>query len=388
MSPCGTVSIFRGQRKYAGACRTQYEPSADGPRRSYVLPPLCNASLLGEPSTVVLVALLRASPNPHGGAFGRTSDVLKHTRDFLQRSPGLCPSQLHVVHDDPRLSAERNDRLGAHLHRFEGNASVLGNDRRWALFQTVLRRLPPPSWRCAYALDLTDTQVLCLPRCEESPQSLFFSGESCGILSKQWLWAHAARMRLSAEALWTVWPWWGNISRFIQRQSGATVNSGVVGGHRSKFEPFLDAVVASYLRLWGTPGANLLVSGTDQVVWNGVALSLPPEHVVRGYPFGPVTLPWQGKLLNGPSLPGNELCLAVQHPDPTNPAAACSNSSGCRGAWAEHHSAGRYHFSHKLPTWWQRMAAIAARRQQPQGARCPQAQPHEVSAGSRALTGR
>ena len=370
MAPCGTVSAFRGHRTYTGACRTRYEPATDGPLHSYVLPPPCNRDApLGEAATVVLVALLRASPNPHGGAFGKVSDVMKHTREFLLRSPGLCPTQLHVVHDDPHVRAERHE-TGAHLHRFHGNASLLGNDIRWGHFQTVLRRLSS-SWECAYALDLTDTQVLCLPRCEASRPRLLFSGEGCSVMSKQWLWAHSIRMRLSPRAMEAVWPWWRNVSRFLDQQSGAVVNCGVVGGHRSVFEPALAAAVQSYARLWRVSGANLLVSGSDQVIWNGVALSLPPEQVVRGYPFGPVTLPWQGRLLSGTA---QELCLATRHQDPTNPAVSCSNSTGCRGGWAERHATGRYFFSHKLPTWWQRMAAQGARHQQPRGARCPAAE--------------
>ena len=54
----------------------------------------------------------------------------------MLRSPGVCASQLHVVHDDPRVLATRHE-LGAHLHRFEGNATVLGNDQRWMHFRTV-----------------------------------------------------------------------------------------------------------------------------------------------------------------------------------------------------------------------------------------------------------
>lgn len=295
--------------------------------------------------------------------------MVKHVRDLLKRSPGLCPNQLHVIHDNAALSRDATSFLGTHFHRFEGNASRLGNDQRWAHFQTVLRHLP--YWRCAYVMDLTDSSVLCLPKCIES-RKLHFSGESCAILSKQWMHAHSARMRLSPKAMVSIWPWWANISRFLDDQSSATVNSGVVGGHRSAFEPALDAVVASYTKLWCTHGANLLVSGSDQIAWNGVALALNAADVVRGYPFGPVTLPWMGKLIGDPGV-GQELCLSVQHLDPTKPEVACKNSSRCRGAWAEHDSAGRYYFSHKLPTWWQRFAAQGARQRQPKGATCPSA---------------
>eukprot|EP00966_Prymnesium_polylepis_P073726 1711403-Prymnesium_polylepis.1 len=351
MPPCNTLLVVRGEKRHSPACRTRWQPS-DGPIREYALPPPC-ATPLGDPTTVVLAAFLRSAPNPHGGAFrAPANDVRRPVHALLQRSPGLCPSQLHVVHDTNLT--DRSYR-GATLHRVAGNASLLGNDLRWAYFRALLRRL---EWRCAYAVDLTDVNVLCLPACSESKQ-LHFSGEACEMISKQWMYGHMVRMRLRRSAFEAVWPWWGKFLTFLDEQ-GTTVNSGVVGGHRTAFAPALESMVEGYERLWRTRAA-LNWSGSDMFAWNGIALTLNRTDVVRGYPFGPVTLPWMGKLVHEPG-PGQELCLNVRHSDPDHPGSQCRNSSACVGMWASELAGGRYWFAHKLPEWWGRVAAAGARR--------------------------
>ena len=246
-----------------------------------------------------------------------------------------------MVHDKNETASECCS--GVHHHRFPGNSAHLGNDQRWTYIRDALAS-GAVQWECAYVVDF-DVSVLCLPPCEApSPgtrQKLIMSGELCQILPKQWLYARSTRMGLNN--LRSSLPWWNNISRLLHDQR-PMVNCGVVGGHRSSFEPALDAVVAAYQRLWRLRPKALDWAGTDMLVWNGVALEhgLHEGGVVSGYPHGPVTLPLDGKLAaHSDGEPAFELCLNIQHNDSAT-GGPCT-SRACILDWASNVSLNRYY---------------------------------------------
>ena len=355
--PCGTVAGGH----YGGDCRAAYSAELDGPRVDVALPPRCVRSH-HDPQTVVLTALLSAAPNAHGGAMVGVRNVHKAIDNLLARSPGLFATQLHVAHDDQLLTAAEHRSVT--LHRFAPQPSRLGNDQRWPHFESVLRTSSLAStWQCAYAIDISDASVLCLPPCHPTDKRLYFSSDSCSILPKQWLYAHAARMRINLGR------WRHNVSQLLTN-SRPVANVGVVGGHRSVMQPALRQVVHAYEQRWasGLPASALLVSGADMLLWNGVSLEIAGSDMGReghsssarvelGYPYGSTTLPWMGKLATGG--PGQELCRNVMHTSRDAPYEACNAT--CRGLWATEVAIGRYHFAHKLPAWWLRYEAMRGR---------------------------
>ena len=283
-------------------------------------------------------------------------DPLKHTRELLRRSPGICPEQLHVVHDKNNL----NDTTccgGVHLHRFAGTTTHLGNDQRWDFFQAVLQRRDT-AWQCAYAMDL-DASVLCLPPCVGVGGKLLISSDMCGMLVKQWLFSKSQRIghRLLQHAMGTAL--WSRLLQLLVDQR-FLVNCGVVGGHRSQFLPALASVVRMYHRIWHARDTQL-TPGTDMILWNGVAIerglhSTEAPDLITGYPFGPANWPLYPGLLaahQGGGAPGFELCLNVRHSDAASgEARRPCNTSACVREYASNVSLSRFHFAHKLPSWW------------------------------------
>ena len=284
-------------------------------------PPDCHGSATGTPVTVVLAAFLTGAQNVHVGAFGMQSKgragVLRELKTFLERSSGVCRSNVHLIHDELELTDSHAH--GVQLHRFEPNASLLGNDVRWSLFANVLGWI---KWDCAFAVDLTDVSVLCLPAC--MPGSvLAVASDVCsgGSSVKRWLRRPAGNLRptLGENA---------RFDRFLEDRS-LLANSGVVGGHRSVFGPALGRLVQRLEHHWVQSPRHRLKAGADMVLWNWEALSGIP--IITGYPTGPVNLPMWGKLATEPPGAPNNLC-AVLHEDPADAGQKCSY--GCREQWA------------------------------------------------------
>ena len=68
--------------------------------------------------------------------------------------------------------------LQVRYHRFEPSSSLLGNDRRWILFERVLGAT---QWDCAFAIDLTDVAVLLLPACHRLPRKLLAASDGLAV---------------------------------------------------------------------------------------------------------------------------------------------------------------------------------------------------------------
>lgn len=317
--------------------------------------PLCSGSAAGEPVTVVLTAFLTAAPNVHIGSFGNSGHggVRAALTAFLQRSPGLCPSNLHVVHDSTLVADTQ--LFNVSLHRFAPNLTVLGNDVRWDLFAHVLRRI---AWDCAFAVDLTDISVLCLPTCHPG-RGLIVGSDDCSLGTARWL--HRVAGRFDAKTNGTISTTNDGVGaslwRFSHNKSAMVSNCGIVGGHRSVLEPALDKMVAQLHTHWDESRQTRLLPGADMVLWNWavhmrLASGLP---VVTGYPIGPVNLPMHGRLAE----PGKTSTCHILHEDERQAGHKCVER--CRNEWANR-TMGHYWFGHKLQSWWRRMLEAGLRR--------------------------
>ena len=97
----------------------------------------------------------------------------------------------------------------------------------------------------------------------------------------------------------------------------------------------------------------------DMLVWNAVMLDRGFQQIVTGYPYGPVNLPLDGRLVaHEDGQPHFELCLPMRHSDPAADSAsgAQCNTSRCVTQYATADSLGRFWFAHKAPGWWLRAA--------------------------------
>ena len=315
--------------------------------------------------TIVLTAFLRGSAAGHAGAFLTATNLRKHVDAFLKRSPGLCSAdRLHIVHDDPAARAlDRHN--GAHLHYFSPVRSMPPGDARWGMIADVLSNTTI-AWDCAWAVDMTDVQVLRLPECSRSTYGdagLAIGSDACG-LKVAYLRAVASKTNVTVDS--------PPFREFLQLPvagvrrpslaSGApltnrrqTLNCGLVGGLRAVVLPFIARIAARVNEHHASvPKPPHLPM--DMLFVNEAALELEAARggrlVVSGYPAGPVNLPMWGGISEATS------CCPQLHADPfewrRGRAVVCM--SACKVAWANA-TMGHYWFGHKLQSWWLRFNA-------------------------------
>ena len=144
--------------------------------------------------TLLVTAFLTGSPSGHAGAFGSITNVLKHVGALLKRSPGLCShANMHVVHDTYTLRYKTTYQ-GVNLHYFAPEPQMPPGDARWRMFAEVLRGL---EWDCAWAVDLSDVDVLRLPPCSAKfygESGLASGSDACAGKMKGWLRSVAERV--------------------------------------------------------------------------------------------------------------------------------------------------------------------------------------------------
>ena len=273
---------------------------------------LADAPPSSDARTLILAGFLTASPNTHtaGSSFRASKErpqetLASYVQKLLVRSPGLCVPNvtLHVIHDLNISNEEmtllagtaetRDDLLKVRWHRFAPNTRMLGNDRRWELFERVLRSM---EWDCAYGVDLSDVMVLRVPPCAHLPSKLLAASDGA---VKGWLQGVTVATRWNNSL-------GRNFSRML-KDSPHVISCGVVGGKRSVFEPALRSVVSrmrerarrieqgeEVIFRPNTTAENqqqsniLYRPGADMILWNEMAFRLP---TLTGYPFGPVSLP-------------------------------------------------------------------------------------------------
>ena len=202
--------------------------------------------------TVVVTAFLTGSKAGHTGSFmSHVSNLNKHIHRFIQRSPGLCNrTNVHVVHDS--LSMRDNSTAsGVSLHYFAPKRAMPPGDARWEMFSSVLHQL---DWDCAWAIDLTDIDVLRLPPCTTryyGEAGIAIGTDACGNI-KPWMRETVAKANLTVTSP-TFRAFLGmNHKRTGQPQHGRSLaslghlstqqplNCGIVGGFRKALLPVIE----------------------------------------------------------------------------------------------------------------------------------------------------
>ena len=329
-----------------------------------------------ESETLVLTAFLKGAPAGHAGSFGAANNLAKHVDAFVQRSPGLCNrTSLHVVHDLPSMRNVSHHR-GVVLHYFAPDPRTPPGDLRWEHYARVL---PALRWKCAWAVDVSDVDVLQLPPCAAPhlPEgSIAAASDSCSTSVKAWLHklireagvaeSLGARFQRFLDGPWSDQytgldrdghgPWALRRGAIGSRLNKLPVlNTGIVGGRRADFEPALRAVAARLRNHYAAAPPHVNV---DMAFWNAQLLERP---VVTGYPHGPVNLPMWGRLASVPSP------WCRMHADPMNRSASCSHQ--CRYEWINA-TLGHYWFAHKLQRWWTRFNAASLSKSNALGWSC------------------
>lgn len=265
-------------------------------------------------------------------------------------SPGLCRRgvEAHVVHDIGESAPQ--DYRGVQLHAVSTTEDELGGDRRWALFETVLRKLHAQrrTWACAWAVDL-DVAVVELPRCSQMPSALHVGSDACSTRIKSWLAGRSRSTRLNDT--------FDESFRSFLSDNSTVYNSGAVGGTRDVFKPALHWLVTRLRAFRATAVGNATrhLAGADMLLWNLAARSAVASAtgVVTGYPHGPVNLPmWAKPTLNG-------LCASTSrplHPGALQSRTTCN--SNCGYSWLNSSGLGRYYLGHKLPRSWLNMLRL------------------------------
>ncbi len=254
--------------------------------------------------TIVVTAFLKGSSAGHLGSFKSSmSHLLKHVDLFVRRSPGICSaSQLHVVHDI-EYYRHNASRKGVHLHYFPAVSTMPPGDARWSMFAQVLRaaeRDVHGGWECAWAVDLTDVDVLRLPPCSAAyygEAQLAIGTDACA-LRPAWLRDVAQRANYTARLS-------APMRALIDDRSRRQIrNCGLVGGLRAVLLPAIERMSERMRRHYSEDPRPPHVP-MDMLFWNEYALGWeasgrPP--LVSGYPRGPVNLPMWGGLAEGTQM--------------------------------------------------------------------------------------
>ena len=298
--------------------------------------------------TLFLTAFLVGAQNVHGGGFnwryGKNKgwrfgwrSLIGTLKSWRSNSPGLCTCltkrlcELHIVHDlpQPELADQQQLRdLNVTAHAFKSDPTVLNNDRRFVLFEHVLRE--HPSWDCAFMTDI-DVWIVTLPPCQALKRAgklVFGSDDLKSTLPvKNWLneKAKALRYNASSEFRRFLCPTGrgcrSNISSSSDgprsqpsvsptgkaqdsHTSGPSFKSTVVssrrisfvcsmlGGPRDVLLSALTTVVSKLENFWSQRPELRKLVGLDMLVWADAALPLYSRgDVVTGYPYGPANPP-------------------------------------------------------------------------------------------------
>lgn len=310
---------------------------------------------------MVLAAYLVGARNEHHGqgsfaGVASAQGLYREINTFLGMSPSVCSREdveVHVVHDVPS-AMNVSEYRGVQLHGFEPDASYLGGDRRWGLYQRLLQAATNKTmWSCVWALDL-DVAAISVPPCGSLEHSaLYLGSDGCSPKVMSWLNKASTHTLLNRT--------WGQRYRsFLANRSHPIYNSGIIGGRRSVWTAALKAVVDRLEAHRASSHESVRhVVGADMLLWNWAAISWRhsrghggrPISIVTGYPRGPVNFPMWAKL---PSALGT-MCPPHLAPDGVRPC-----NSQCGYEWLNHTAPGAYWFGHKLPRSWLNLVRLRA----------------------------
>ena len=217
----------------------------------------------------------------HHAGVNRSVWRMWHAVDLLvRRSTGLCCSGvfLHIIHNlDPHVIEDGHVRNNVTYHGFSAKQRKTAlprmpmNDMRFILMESLLRRI---LWDCAFAIDLTDIDVMRLPTCWHLPANrLAIAADTCGM--RRWLVQRAGLMSLNET-------WDREIPGFRaflaekHNNNRCPSNTGVIGGRREAFSPALRQVARRLRELWQHTSGPV-VAGADMVIWNEVICDFKPR---------------------------------------------------------------------------------------------------------------
>ena len=197
--------------------------------------------------TAILTAYLRHSGNPHRrGSFmsteglGRTdtpqlSSMYKVADLMLAASPTMCMPNVHVhvVHD--LVANGSYSRSDITYHGFPPAPWRPPDVQRFVLYAQLLRRI---AWDCAFAIDISDVNMLNVPPCHALPQRLVIGSDSNDNWFLKWL-RKAARINGLLGTLHAPFEAMLNGSSSQAGLPFRPANVGVVGGCRGTFGPIL-----------------------------------------------------------------------------------------------------------------------------------------------------
>jgi len=263
---------------------------------------------LAVPQTIFLTASLTGAANRHGGAFKfqhHAKNITARIRSWLDTSPALCfcladrTCSLQVFHDGVQTPAMEADVAalrsgGVTIHAVAPDPTVLGNDRRYLLFERLLRR--DDSYGCAFLLDM-DVHVLVLPPCRWLTRARKLVVGSDDLKPDS---VRGVRAWLRSKATALQYNYTDRMRNFLAPNGDDFRNAhrhlcftcAIVGGPKSVLLPALHDVVQAYKATWAANVTKQMMVGLDMLLWNNAALAhQESRRLVSGYPLGPVNLP-------------------------------------------------------------------------------------------------
>lgn len=295
----------------------------------------------------------------HEGSFGNSPSMVKGMSPsqlyaavdlFVARSAVLCDSSVavHALHNLNGSEVVRH-RFGVNYHadpptlRSRLTPVMPTIDLRFWLLLRLLQR--KPHWSCVFAVDVSDVDVLVVPRCglHVRTNTLAMASDGCqGDFIRRWVLRKglAAGFNTTWSATFEAW-----LRGNKEVPNWCVVNCGIFGGTRSVVLPMLQWVVDRLMQVWSGVGLSRLEAHKihdpvgDMVAFNEWAFE-QRDALVTGFPLGPVNLPMYGHLMLGR---GRNLSGGWCPPH--------ANDSTCftsPDAWYEA-SRGTYWFGHKLP---------------------------------------
>lgn len=311
------------------------------------------------------------------GAFGPAvsrpaSFVYDVVDGLVKRSPGLCGANATlVVMHNLQLSGVALEPWSRHVRHRVVYIRVPDDptirmmpplNTRFVVLEQLLQRV---RWDCAYALDLSDVDVLRAPPCEAlKPDELMMGTDSCGGGMSKWLGGRLVRSGMlrddsgrygsaisdGKERSASTFGGRSAIDIVRRGEGKCILSAALVGGRRSALMPALRNVSmmlrANYERRLASReqlaegGVAPFYWAEDMVAWNLVGQERQSERLLIGYPFGPTNLPMYGG-------------LSREHLDPAvqTKSQHCSRTEACRQGWLRrvgHH----YWFGHKMSSSW------------------------------------
>lgn len=337
--------MFKAQQGAAGKLELPVSQSRawQTPELGSIAPPIFMSPIFmspmganaAAPATHLLLAWLMGSNTTHRGVFhelaiarGRSIAEMVHNMLMLHR-PRLArtgPLHYHIIHEMPpswRPSALYGiarllGNVTLTVHRLDRSqeaaaANMPPNDVRWLAYDVALREARVPSDACVFAIDFGDVGVIGNPSSLCASGRLAVSTDSCRTKGvKQWLSGVARQAEYTPSS--------PQLEAFLADPTAPLLNCGIVGGMRHVFDPFLQRLtraIVRHHRSWlerssaswrqglhvGTARAanetGLSMSSSvpvDMLALNDVVAADEYEgaRVLRGFPIGPVNLPFWG----------------------------------------------------------------------------------------------